>query len=262
MKRILSILIAGALAISMCAALTGCGRDRSKNTSSSVTSTIKATTPTKPVSTTAPTETGNENQSTTIAVNPNDLSSIKPKVNYKNEEGAYLEKAALEEADLADEDGYYAQVYGSYKHDGKIYFAVVIFDSKDTFDSMWWVNEEGDEVIDSDTFYKDYIAPDYGVSNGGSVPAYYIDSNITPKSDSDKSDSDSDSDSDGGSYSGGDSDSDDDSDSNKNDSDDDNDGGNNNDNDNDDDDDGGDYDGGYDGGSDDDYNYVEGYDED
>ena len=102
MKRILSILIAGALAISMCAALTGCGRDRSKNTSSSVTSTIKATTPTKPVSTTAPTDTGNEYQSTTIAVNPNDLSSIKPKVNYKNEEGAYLEKAALEEADLAE----------------------------------------------------------------------------------------------------------------------------------------------------------------
>ena len=94
MKRILSILIAGALAISMCAALTGCGRDRSKNTSSSVTSTIKATTPTKPVSTTAPTDTGNENQSTTIVIT---------KKNHTSKKRTDLYKEALGEAEETEE---------------------------------------------------------------------------------------------------------------------------------------------------------------
>lgn len=255
MKRILSILIVGALAMGMCAAMTGCGRDRSKNTSSSVTSTIKATKPSNPVATTSPVS-GSDTQSTTIAVNPDDLSSIKPNPRYSNPDGAFLEDAALEESGRVDEDGYFAQVYGSYKHDGNLYFAVVIFDKKDKFDSLWWVSEDGNEVIDNDTFFKDYIAPDYGVSNGGSVPSYYIDSTIAPKSDSsDKSSDSDDSDSDDGGSSddsnkSSDKSDDGDSDDGDNDNDNDNDGGDN---------DGGDSDGGD---SDGDYNEVEAYDGD
>ena len=133
-------------------------------------------------------------------------------------------------------------------------FAVVIFDKKDKFDSLWWVSEDGNEVIDNDTFFKDYIAPDYGVSNGGSVPSYYIDSTIAPKSDSsDKSSDSDDSDSDDGGSSDDSnksSDKSDDGDSDDGDNDNDNDGGDN---------DGGDSDGGD---SDGDYNEVEAYDGD
>lgn len=193
MKRFLSVVIIGALAISMCAGLSGCGNKDDKS-NSSVTSTIKATKPTKPATTTPSTadsakKTDTSSQSGKVLV---DTANAKPQANYKNEAGAALVEYALSESGYPEDEGYYGQIIGSHTTANGSYFAVYIFDTAaNGFQAMVWVSEDGTEVIDADTFYTTILSPSAG--EGATVPAtYYIDKNITPKSDSDSSKSDGD----------------------------------------------------------------------
>lgn len=177
-KKILTIVLAGAIALASAATLAGCGEKKDDNKKVMTTTAIATT---KPVATTAAASTTanatDANGNNIQATNSNNLSTIAPNAdaaNVNNSNG--IVDAALAAGGYSKANGFWGSIYTSYDVNGTTYYAVNILDENNMVQTMIWVSPDG-TTFDDVTFYNNYIAPDYNADPNKTVeqsPTYYI----------------------------------------------------------------------------------------
>lgn len=177
-KRILTAVLAGAFALSACAAMSGCGDDKDKDkktpatTASTQSTTVAATT----ANSDSENETNDSNISSDTQSSANGYLTTIPPADEQavKSAGNYITDAALNAAGYSSADGYYGSVYSTYVSSGVTYYFVTILNSNNILQTMIWVSEDGVTTYDSETFYNTFILPDISQQSSDSdQPATY-----------------------------------------------------------------------------------------
>lgn len=183
-KKAFAFVLAFVIAAASAATLAGCGKseDKNKKTSSTVATTKAPATTAAAESTTSGSDSDDSTatEAATVVVGGDAQSSVTPDPNYNNSSGNSLVDAVLNYTGLTPANGYYGQIYGSYTSNGVTYYSVNVFNSSNAAEGMWYVSPDGSMVMDSVSFYNQYIAPDYDadpITADDETPTYYISPN-------------------------------------------------------------------------------------
>ena len=181
-KKAFAFVLAFVIAAASIATLAGCGKSEDKNKKTTTTAATKAPTTAAATEGTDSGENSGDSSATEAAtvVVGGDQSSVTPDPSYSNSSGNYLVDAVLNYTGLTSANGYYGQVYGSYTSNGVTYYSIYVFNSTNAAEGMWYISSDGSTIIDSVTFYNQYIAPDYDadpITADDETPTYYISPN-------------------------------------------------------------------------------------